>query len=94
MLAPAASVLTVQVIVPPSFGSLTATAVRVTLPVFTTTNVYWMVDPAVFPLGVPACLSTVIAGLAAITVSVLSVADGAGVTPAGGVPVAVAVLAT
>ena len=45
------------------------------------------------PAGVPACLSRVIRGPGVIGVSVESVAVGA-VTPAGGVPVAVAVLGT
>ena len=52
-----------------------------------------MVEPAVLPEGTPAVLARVIAGPGATVVSVLSVALGA-VRPDGGVPVAVAVLAT
>ncbi len=52
-----------------------------------------MVEPTVFPDGVPACLSRLMPGPGGIGVSVESVAVG-GVTPGGGVPVAVAVFAT
>ncbi len=77
----------------PTFGSATPTELNDTLPVFVSTNEYAIVDPAVFPVGVPPCLSNVILGVATIVVSVESDAVGA-VTPDGGVPVAVAVLAT
>ncbi len=89
--APGASELTGQVIVP-ALGSVTPTVVRVTLPELVTMNVYAMVAPATKPDGVPACLSTVIAGVRVIG----AVADAVVVTaaPVGGVPVAVAVLLT
>ena len=51
-----------------------------------------IVDPAVLPVGVPACLSSEIALVWVIVVLVESVAvTGA---PVGGVPAAVAVLST
>jgi hypothetical protein len=77
----------------PTFASVTLTGFSVTLPVFVIRNEYPIVDPTVFPDGVPACLSSTIAGPAVIGVSVESVAVGAA-TPTGGVPVAVAVFAT
>ena len=52
-----------------------------------------MVEPTVVPLGVPACLSSVITGVRTRVVSVVSDAVGL-VTPDGGVAVAEAELAT
>ena len=75
-----------------SSGSSTTTPVSVTLPVFVTTNVYRRVEPAVFPVGVPACLSKETLGADAIVVSVESVAVTG--SPAGGVAETVAVLTT
>jgi hypothetical protein len=89
--APGASVVAGQDTAP-TFGSETPTLVSVTLPVFATTKVYRIVDPAVMPLGVPAVLATEIAGervIGAFAVLVPVTAD-----PVGGVPVAVAVLFT
>ncbi len=91
VLAPGASDVTGQVTVP-TLASAIATAVRVTLPVLATTNVYGMVLPAVLPVAVPACLSIVIDGVDAIAVSVESVADAG--WPCGAVAETVAVLAT
>ncbi len=76
----------------PTLASLTATPVRVTLPVFVTTKRYGRVDPTTLPVGMPACLSKLRLGLAATSVSVESVAVTG--DPVGGVPDAVAVLAT
>jgi hypothetical protein len=76
----------------PTFGSVTPTLVTVTLPEFVTMNVYAIVDPATNPLGTPACLSNVIAGVRVIGVLTELVAVIA--EPVGGVPVAVAVLFT
>ena len=76
----------------PTFGSLTPTLVNVTLPVFFTRNEYAIVEPADIPDGAPADFVNVIAGPAGIVVSVESAFVRA--DPVGGVPVAVAVLAT
>ena len=86
-----ASVVTGQV-TPPAFGSETVIAPSVTLPVFLTTKLYGSVEPAVAPDSVPACLSSVMLGAAAIGVSTESVADTG--SPTGGVTVAIAVLVT
>ena len=91
VLAPGASEVAGQVTVP-TLASAIATAVRVTLPVLATTNVYGTVLPAVLPVAVPACLSIVIAGVDAIAVSVESVADAG--WPCGAEAETVAVLAT
>jgi hypothetical protein len=72
--------------------SLTPTVVSDTLPVFFTRNEYAIVEPADIPDGAPADLVSVIAAAAGIAVSVESCAVTA--FPEGGVPVAVAVLAT
>ena len=64
----------------------------VTFPVFFTTKAYAIVEPAVLPVGVPACLSSVIAGERVIVLLVELVADTA--APVGGVPDALAVLFT
>ena len=88
---PGASVVTGHRTVP-TLASVTATPLTVTLPVFVTTNAYVIVEPALVPLGVPACLSCVTLGCAGISVSVLSIAVTG--TPEGGVAEAVAVLAT
>jgi hypothetical protein len=74
VLAPGANEVTGQLTVP-TLASAIAIAVRVTLPVLATANVYGIVEPAVRPLAVPACLSIVMAGVDAIGVSVESVAD-------------------
>jgi hypothetical protein len=71
---------------------VTPTLVSVTLPVFFTRNEYAIVAPADMPDGAPADFVNVIAGPAGIVVSVESVRVSA--DPVGGVPVAVAVLAT
>ena len=62
------------------------------MPALVTRKVYVIVEPAVIPLGVPACLCSVIAGTLAMPVSVESVAGT--VVPDGGVALAVAVFAT
>jgi hypothetical protein len=76
----------------PTFGSETPTVVSVTLPVLVTTNVYAIVEPAVVPDGVPACLSSAIAGDR--VTGVLTELVPVTAAPVGGVPVAVAVLFT
>jgi hypothetical protein len=91
VVAPGASVVTGQETVP-TLTSVTPTPVRVTLPVFVTTNEYAIVDPAVFPDGTPACLSRVIVAVRVIGVEVVSVAVTA--APVGGVPDTVALLLT
>jgi hypothetical protein len=59
---------------------------------FVTSNEYAIVEPAVRPVGVPACLSSVIAGERVIVLVAELVADTA--APVGGVPDALAVLFT
>ena len=86
-----ASVVTGQLTVP-TFASATPTACTVTLPVFVRTNVYGRVEPTVFPVGMPACLSRLMLGLATTVVSVESIAETA--APTGGVAETVAVLTT
>ena len=89
--APGASVLAGHETVP-TVGSVTPTLDSVTLPVFLTTNVYMIVEPAVFADGAPADFTSVIAGTPVMVVSVESALETTG--PDGGVPAAVAVLAT
>ena len=86
-----ASVVTGQVTVPTK-RSLTLTACSVTLPVLATRNVYGIVEPAVLPVAVPACLSTASAGAEAIGSVTMSVAVTA--APLGGFAEAVAELTT
>ncbi len=62
------------------------------MPVFVTMNEYWKVEPAVFPLGVPATLSRVSDGAEVIGVSVESVPVTGG--PVGGFAPTPALLAT
>jgi hypothetical protein len=91
VLAPGANDVTGHVIVP-TLASVTPTLVNVTLPEFVTTNAYAIVDPATEPVGAPACLSNVTAGVRVIVVDTELVAVTA--EPVGGVPDAVAVLFT
>ena len=86
-----ASEVTGQVTVPAT-GSSIVTPVRVTLPVFVTTNVYGIVAPAALADGVPACLSSAMLGFEASGVVTESVAVTG--VPVGGWPVTVAVFAT
>ena len=91
VLTPGANVVTGQSTLP-TVGSSTTMLVSVTLPVFFTMNVYGIVEFAVLPVGVPACLSSVTVVVATIGVSIAPVA----VTepPTGGVAVAVAEFST
>ena len=82
VLAPGASVVTGHVAAASSCASLTVTPVTVTLPVLVTTKLYAIVLPAVLPLGVPAVLSTISAGVCGTGVSIVVVHDGS-VLPAG-----------
>ena len=68
MLAPGASVVAAQATAPPSSGSFTVTLVNATLPVFCTVKLYAIVEPTVWPLGVPAVLVSASAGACVIGV--------------------------
>ena len=85
------SVVTGQVTVPTS-GSSTLMWVSVTLPVFVTTRLYTMVEPATTPEGAPACFCRVTAGVGVIAVSMAFVAETG--SPCGGFAETVAELAT
>ena len=76
----------------PTVLSLTAGLVTVTFPMFFTKNTYAIVEPAVAPVGVPACLSNEIAGdrVTGETTELVTVTT----EPDGDVPAAVAVLFT
>ncbi len=76
----------------PTLRSLTLTACSVTLPVLATRNVYGIVEPAVLPVAVPACLSTAIAGRDGIGRVTVSVAVAA--APLGGFAETLAELTT
>ncbi len=89
--APGTSVLTGQVTVP-TLRSVTTTLESVTLPVLVTRNVYGTVEPAVFPVAVPAFLSSVSDGLDVIGSVTVSVPDTA--APVGGFADTLAVLIT
>ena len=96
---PGASVVTGQD-TGPTFGSLTATLDKLTVPVLVTTKLYAMVSPGSsrpLPLastGSAPVLSTANIGTVGTGVLALSVAGAVSVTPGGEVPVAVAVLST
>ena len=91
VVAPGASVVTGQ-LTAPALGSATVTEVRVTLPVFVTTKLYRIVEPAIVPVAAPACLSRLRLGVAGMGVSVASEPETG--SPTGGVPSAVAELTT
>ena len=91
MLTPGARLVAGQVTAP-TIRSSTPTVCSVTLPVLVTTNVYAMVAPAAWVVGVPAVFDSAIDGVAATVVSVLSCAVTTAVV--GAVPLTVAVLAT
>ena len=91
MLPPGASSVTGQETVP-TFASLIAMSVSVTSPTFITSNVYGIVELAVLPEAVPACLVMLMPGDASTGVSVLSVLVTG--SPCGGSAETLAVLAT
>ena len=88
---PGSRVVAGQVTVP-TVGSLTPTDVSGRLPLFSTTNVYVTVEPAVLPVGVPAVFARAIFGLAGIVTVFVSLAVNA--APVGGFAVTPAVFTT
>ena len=73
VLAPGASVVTGHTAAASNCASFTTIPVNVTLPVLVTKKVYAIVLPAVVPLGVPAVLSIVNAGLCGTGVTIVTV---------------------